>query len=213
MKLGKLLQFTLLFCGLSACKKEDLNNPIYYPLTGRVYQDCMLTKPYANGNIQILQSYTVEDEQPTPFEETIDVKTDSLGSFTFTYERENKNMLYLEPNGGYRVQLPVYVNKDIGQANLFDTNTYVTFVVKTSQPYSDKTLNITEYGIFDLKGPFTNGQVLFKLPPFQGFFWDQTITKRNGVFEYSFQKRGGRFNYSYYLCTKNQIIEVDLDKL
>jgi len=216
MKHSKLWLFTLLICGLSACQKDKgLRNQIdkTFTITGQVYEDCLLTKPYANGKIQITNKYTVDEEQPSPFEEIIDSQTDADGRFSFSFKGNVSNELYITPKDGYSAQLPVWVNKDVGKANLFDTNTYVTFVVKTSQPYANATLNITTYGIFDLKGPFTNGQELFKLEPFFGFYWDRTHSQLNGAFQYSFVKGGGRFNYNFNLCTKNQLIEVDLDKL
>lgn len=217
MKLLKLTLITLLLFGFFACQKDGLDNQIgkTYTLTGQIYEDCLLTKPYANGHFQIKHLYTVDDEQPTStaFEEITDGQTDAQGRFTFSYKGNVHNTLYITPKGGYTVQLPHWVSKDVGKANLFDTNLYANFVVKTSQPYTNATLNITSHGVFDLQGPFTNGQILFSLKTFAGSYWDKTYSQFNGTFEYSFIRGGGRFNYTLNLCTKDQVVEVDLDKL
>lgn len=114
------------------------------------------------------------------------------------------------------MSLPPYVNRNLGAVNLGEKNLHVIIKVKTNKPYgnSDK-LKISILNILykELSGPFTNGQIIDTIGTHSGFFWEETSTNTSVLsFYYSMNANYHTINYPYNLCSKNNVLEIDISE-
>ena len=219
MKLITILLIGLLislFCCCDTNNKYDHTNE-RYTLEGTVYVDCAKSIPYKNNKLELVHTYKIDSDDPGQTE-TIYLPTNEYGKFSYEYvgHKSDSWKLRIADTGKIEVSLPPYVNRNLGAVNLGEKNLHVILKVKTNKPFgtSDK-LKIDMLGNFykELKGPFTNGQIIDTIDVHSGFFWGETSTNTSVLsFYYSMNANYHTINYPYNLCSKNNVLEIDISE-
>ncbi len=183
-----------------------------FKLEGTIFRDCANTIPYKNGKLTITNKYSVEIEDPGTTSIT-EINTDENGKYNFEYKAHYYDNLYLKSDtGDIVVNLPVYLNSNLGSVNLFENNAHIIVKIKTNKVFTAQDNLKIEMLDLSINGPFYNGQIIDTIESHKLITWGNNEFQISLGFYYHLNYRAKMVNYKFQPCKNGfQILDLDID--